>query len=137
MPSKKIDFGVVRQIALALPGVEESRTHAAASLKVRGKLLACPALHRSAEPNTVVVRIDFDQRAVLLAAEPSVYYVTDHYQNYPAVLVRLSRIDRKSLKDLLDMSWSFVSSKTQRGPKPQQREEGGKGKSRKGVEKGS
>ena len=115
MPRKKVDFDVVRQIALALPGVEESTTRGAPSLKVRGKLLACPALHRSAEPGTLAVRIGFDQRAVLMAAEPSIYYVTDHYANYPAVLVRLSRIDRSSLRDLLDMAWSFVSAKSKGG----------------------
>jgi CO/xanthine dehydrogenase Mo-binding subunit len=47
---------------------------------------------QAAEPNTLAVRIDFDQRAELMAAEPDVYYVTDHYLNYPTVLVRLSRI---------------------------------------------
>ena len=112
MPSKKIDFDVVRKIALALPGVVESTIHGAPSLKVRGRLLTCPALHRSTEPNTLAVRVDFDQRAQLMAAEPGIYYLTDHYVNYPTVLVRLSRIDRKSLRDLLRIAWRFVNSKT-------------------------
>jgi hypothetical protein len=112
MPSKKIDFNVVRGIAGALPDVEASTIHGAPSLKVRGRLLTCAALHGSAEPNTLAVRIDFDQRAELMAAEPDVYYVTDHYVNDPTVLVRLSRIDRDSLRDLLTMAWRFVSSKT-------------------------
>lgn len=111
MPTKKIDFDAVREIALTLPDVEESTIHSAPSLKVRGRLLTCPAIHRSAEPNTLAVRIDFDQRAELIAADPSVYYVTDHYVDYPTVLVRLSRIDRNSLRDLLGMAWNFVSSK--------------------------
>lgn len=127
MPGKTIDFEAVREIALGLPDVEESTIHGAPSLKVRGRLLTCPALHRSAEPNTLAVRIDFDQRAELIAAEPSVYYVTDHYVNNPTVLVRLSRIDPNSLRDLLGMAWRFVSSKkkasgrrvrTQRPPTP-------------------
>ena len=111
-PSKKINFDMVRAIAMALPDVEESTIHGAPSLKVRGKLLACPALHGSVEPNTLAVRIDFDRRAELMAAEPGVYYVTDQYVNHPTVLVRLSRIDRDSLRDLLAMAWQFVSSKT-------------------------
>jgi hypothetical protein len=57
----------------------------------------------------------FDQRAELMAAEPEVYYVTDHYVNYPTVLVRLSRIHRDSLRDLLKMAWLFVTSKNKRG----------------------
>jgi hypothetical protein len=112
MPSRTMNFRVVREIGLALPDVEDSTDRGALSLKVRGKLLTCQALHQSAEPNTLVVRIDFDQRAELIEAEPSIYYVTDHYVNYPSVLVRLSRIDRRSLKDLLGMAWRFVSAKT-------------------------
>lgn len=99
---------------MGLPDVEASTIHDAPSLKVRGRLLTCPALHRSAEPNTLAVRIDFDQRAELMAAKPDIYYVTDHYVNYPIVLVRLSRIDRDSLRDLLTMAWRFVSSKTKK-----------------------
>src|SRR5262245_3042388 len=82
---KKIDFDVVREIALTLPDVEESTIHGAPSLKVRGKLLTCPALHRTAEPNSLAVRIGFDQRAALLAADLGVYDVTDHYVNYLTV----------------------------------------------------
>ncbi len=118
MPRKKVDFDLVREVALAMPGVEESTTYGAPSLKVRGKILACLALHRSAEPGTLAVRIGLDQRAMLMAAEPAVYYVTDHYVNHPAVLVRLPCIDRSSLRDLLDMAWSFVSSKTKGGRRP-------------------
>jgi hypothetical protein len=59
-----------------------------------------------------VVRISLQERARLLAANPSAYYVTDHYRNYPSVLVRLGRIDRRSLSDLLNMAWRFVSSKS-------------------------
>ena len=110
--SKKIDFDVVREIALALPDVEESTIHGAPSLKVRGRLLACPAIHRSAEPNTLAPRLDLDQRKKLIADKPSVYYVTNHYVNYPTVLVRLSRIEWNPLMELLGMSWHFVSSKT-------------------------
>jgi hypothetical protein len=122
MPSKQIDFDVVRGIALTLPDVEESTIHGAPSLKVRGRLLTCPALHRSAEPNTLAVRIDLDQRAELLATQPSVYYVTGHYVNHPTVLVRLARIDRDSLRDLLEMAWRYVSSTAKRsGRKVQNR----------------
>ena len=101
MRSKALDFDEVRKIAMSLQDVEDSTIHGAPSLKVRGRLLTCPAIHRSAEPNTLAVRIGFDQRAELIAAEPAVYYVTDHYVNYPTVLVRLSQIHRDSLRDLL------------------------------------
>jgi hypothetical protein len=112
MPKKKFDFDVVRQIALALPGVEESTIHGAPSLKVRGRLLTCTAIHRSAEPNTLAVRIDIERRAELMASEPSVYYVTEHYVNTPTILVRLDQIDRRSLIELIGMAWSYVNSRT-------------------------
>jgi hypothetical protein len=115
MARKKTDFDVVRALALALPDVEESTIHGAPSLKVRGRLLTCPAIHRSAEPNTLAVRIAIEQRAELMAADPTVYYVTDHYVNYPTVLVRLSRIQPDSLRDLLGMAWHFVVSRSKRG----------------------
>lgn len=112
MPRQKIDFDVVREIAFALPDVTESTIHGAPSLKVHGKLLACPALHKSAEPDSLAVKIDVNLRSELIADEPSVYYVTEHYIKYPTVLVRLSQINRKSLSELLDAAWSFVNSKT-------------------------
>jgi hypothetical protein len=78
--------------------------------KVAGKLLACVPAHRSAEPGSLVVRVDFDDRAELLAADPDVYYVTDHYLNYSAVLVRLSRVTPDVLRDLLGMAHKFVTA---------------------------
>jgi hypothetical protein len=110
MPKKRNDFDIVREMALALPGVEESTIHGAPSFKMRRKLLACPALHESAEPNSLVVRIDVEHRAGLIAAEPGVYYVTDHYAKYSMVLVRLSAIDRNALRDLVERAWQSATS---------------------------
>jgi hypothetical protein len=95
-----IDFDAVRKIGLALPGVEESTAYGAPALKVRGKLLACVPTHRSAEPGSLMVRVDFDDRAELLAAAPNVYYVPDHYLGYSAVLVRLSLVKQGVLRGL-------------------------------------
>jgi hypothetical protein len=108
------NFDTVREIGLRLPGVEESTIHGAFSLKARGKLLACMPLNKSAEPDSLAVRIDLDNRADLLAVAPDVYYVTDHYLNYPMVLVRLSRIHPDALEDLLGMAWRFVTAKKKR-----------------------
>ena len=109
-----INFDTVRKIGLTLPGVEESRAYGAPALKVRGKLLACAPTHRSAEPSSLVVRVGFDDRAELLAADPNIYYVTDHYLNYTAVLVRLSRVTLDVLRDLLGMAHKFVTADTAR-----------------------
>lgn len=117
MPPKKFTFENVRDIGLALPDVEDSTMYGKLALKVRGKLLTCLAIHKSAEPGSLVVRIDFEQRAGLLAEALETYYLTDHYRNYPAVLVRLSRITADQLRDLLGASWRFVTSETRRSHK--------------------
>jgi hypothetical protein len=92
-----------------LPGVEESTAYGFPALKLRGQLLACVPTNRSAEPNSLVVRMDLDDRAELLAADPDVYYVTDHYVGFSAVLVRLSRVNHDVLRDLLGMAYKFVT----------------------------
>ncbi|MGA7929629.1 MAG: MmcQ/YjbR family DNA-binding protein [Candidatus Sulfotelmatobacter sp.] len=109
-----INFDTVRKIGLALPGVEESTAYGAPALKVHGKLLACVPVNRSAEPGSLAVRVGFDDRAELLAAAPDVYYVTDHYLNYSAVLVRLSSVTPDVLRDLLGMAHKFVTADTAR-----------------------
>jgi hypothetical protein len=109
MPKSTINFDTVRKIGLALPGVEESTAYGQPALKVHGKLLACIPVNRSAEPSSLAIRVDFDDRAELLAAEPDVYYVTDHYVGYTAVLVRLSRVNSDVLRDLLGMAHKFVT----------------------------
>lgn len=117
MPRSKIDFDTVRDIGLTLPGVEESTAYGFPALKVHGKLLACVPANPSAEPASLAVRVDFDDRTELLAEAPDVYYVTEHYVDYDAVLVRLSRITPDLLRDLLGMAYKFVSSRgTSRSP---------------------
>jgi hypothetical protein len=110
MTRSAINFDTVRKIGLALPGVVESTAYGSPALKVRGKLLACVPVSRSAEPGSLMVRVGFDDRAELLAAAPEVYYVTDHYVGYSAVLVRMSRVTPDVLRDLLGMAHKFVTA---------------------------
>ena len=116
MPRKTIDFDTVRNIGLALPGVVESTAYGFPALKVHGELLACVPANRFAEPGSLVVRVDFNDRAELLAAAPDVYYVTAHYVDYTAVLVRLSRLNPDALRDLLGMGHKFVTANVTRRP---------------------
>jgi hypothetical protein len=107
--SDKAPFEQVRKLGLRLPGVEESTTYGKPSLKVKGKMFVCMASHKSAEPNSLAVRTDFEQRDELLAADPETYYITDHYRDYPAVLVRLRRVKTGVLRDLLAMAYRLVA----------------------------
>ena len=111
-----ITFDTVRKFGLSLPGVEESTTYGAPSLKVGGKMFVCPALHSSAEPGTLAVRLDIPQRDEMIAADPDTYYLTDHYVGYPIILVRLSRVHPDALRDLIATGWRFVSAASKRRP---------------------
>ena len=116
MPRSTINFDTVRNIGLALPGVEESTAYGSPALKVHGKLMACIAVNRSAEPGSLFVRVDRDDRAEMLAADPDVYYVTDHYVPGGWVLVRLSRVSPEVLRDLLGMAYKFATRHTAPAP---------------------
>jgi hypothetical protein len=105
-----VTFATVRSIGLTLPGVEEGTTYGSPALKLRGKLLACMASHKSAEPNSLVVRLNFEQRDAMIADDPGTYYLKPHYVGYPSVLVRLSRVSRDALKDLLLAAWREVDA---------------------------
>jgi hypothetical protein len=114
---KKTDFDTVRKVGLALPGAEEGTTYGTPALKVGGRMFCCLAAHRSAEPGSLVVLIDFDERDELIAADPDTYYLTDHYVNYPSVLVRLRRVHPDALRDLLHGAWRMAVERraTRRG----------------------
>ncbi len=109
MPKSTINFDTVRNIGLSLPGVQEGKAYGVPALKVHGELLACIPSNRAAEPGSLVVRVSFEDRAELLAAEPDIYYLTDHYVGFTGVLVRLSRVNRGVLRDLLGLAHKFVT----------------------------
>ena len=109
-----VTFTTVRKLALALPDVEESTAYGAPAFKLRGRLMACTATNKAAEPGSLVVCIDFADRDELIAAEPDVYYLKDHYVDYACVLVRLSRIHPDALRGLLYAGWQFANSQAPR-----------------------
>jgi hypothetical protein len=106
-----IDFRKVRVAAAALTDVEETTSWGAPALKVHGKMFVCQAINKEAEPNTLVVRMDIAQRDALLEEDPDVYYLKDHYVDYPCVLVRLSRVHPEALRDLVQTAYRFVNVK--------------------------
>jgi hypothetical protein len=105
-----LDFETVVKLGLALPDVVQSTAYGAPALKLKGKLVACVPANKSAEPGSIVVHIDLEQRAELLRQQPAIYYITDHYAPYPTVLVRLSKITRTDLAALLRDACRFVKS---------------------------
>lgn len=94
-------FDTVRVLALSLPGVEEGTSYRTPAFFVAGKLFA--RLHQDGE--SLVLMIDPAERAMRMKTDPECYYITDHYLNYPMMLVRLAVVDRDDLGELLEGSW--------------------------------
>lgn len=113
-------FETVSAVGLALPGVAAATKYDGSPLlKVGGSFMAGLAMHPSAEPETLVVRADREEREALLEEAPETYYLTDYYRNHPVVLVRLSRLDRDALRDLLSVSRRLTLAKRRRDvPEP-------------------
>jgi len=107
---KTHSFDEVVRLASDLPGVERSTAYGSPALKVNGKMFACIPTHRSAEPDSLAIRVGFTDRDELIAADPATFYLKDHYVNYACVLVRLRRIHEDALRDLLRMGWRFMSA---------------------------
>ena len=106
-------FKIVKDVGLTLPDVEATTKYDGSPvLKLDGVFVAGLASHSSAEPDSLVVRVGLEERELLLEDAPDIYYVTDYYRPYPIVLVRLSRIDRDALHDLLTVSWRLTLPKT-------------------------
>ena len=99
--SSALNFEAVRALGREFPDLQESTMYGSPALKLGKRLVACLAIHRSAEPGSLVVRTDFEQRAALLDRRSGNYYVTDHYAKHPVVLVRLARVQHDQLRDLL------------------------------------
>jgi hypothetical protein len=104
-------FKTVESVGRTLPDVEVTTTWGKPTLKVRGKMFVCVASHKSAEPNTLVVMMDFAERDALIQDDPGTYYLKEHYVNYPCVLVRLSRIHADALRDLVRGAYRSVRAR--------------------------
>jgi hypothetical protein len=108
-------FETVKAVGLTLPHVEAATKYDGTPvLKVGGCFMAGLATHRSAEPETLVVRASIDEREWLLEDAPGTYYLTDYYRSYPVVLARLPRIEKDALRDLLTVSWRLTLAKTRK-----------------------
>jgi len=87
--------------AAALPGVTQGSSYRTPALFVEKKLVA----RLKEDGDTVAIRVDLADRDVLLHADPDAFFLTDHYVGYPWILVRLARVPRGLLMELLQQAW--------------------------------
>lgn len=86
------------KIALSLPGSVETLWFNRPAVFIHDQFLT--KVHDKEE--AMVLRIgSMEMRDMMLEAEPRLFYITDHYRNFPYVLARLSALDKKTLKDML------------------------------------
>ena len=107
---QRVTYEDVRKIGLALPRVEDSTSYGTPALKVKGKLMA----RLKEDGETLVVIIGFEERQKMLEADPRVFFITDHYLNYPSVLVRLPLVRRDVLRGLLKGAWERAAARAKR-----------------------
>jgi hypothetical protein len=125
---KPLTFDDVFTFGLKLPATEAGKAWGTPVLRVNGTIFTGIPIHKSAEPNSVIFRIDFADRDLLIEEQPDVYYTAAHYENYPCVLVRLPRLNRDALEDLVRMAHRYGS---RRRVKKKASEAAGSRKSRK------
>lgn len=108
--SRPITYDTVRRMALTLPNVKESTSYGTPALKVKGKLFV--RWRNEEDPDTIVLKMPFEQREGLMAEDAETYFITDHYRNYPWILVRLSKVHPDALRELLQIGYrSALDSK--------------------------
>jgi len=99
-------FEAVRKMALALDSVEEGTSYGTPAFKVQGALMA----RLRDDLGALVVRMSIDDRQELMAADPETYFITDHYLNYPWILVNLARVHPDAMRDLLRGAWRWAAA---------------------------
>ena len=108
MPQRtQVTFETVREIAQALPGVEEGTSYGTPAFRVRGKFLA--RLREDGE--TLVVKCDYPERDFRMEIDPDAFFISDHYRGYPMLLVRLAAVEEDDLRDVLEMAWRSLAPK--------------------------
>ncbi|HKI19872.1 MAG TPA: MmcQ/YjbR family DNA-binding protein [Isosphaeraceae bacterium] len=96
-----VTYETVREIARALPGTVEGTSYGTPAFRVGKNLF----VRKHQDGESLVVKIDFEQRKMRMKADPETFYITDHYLNYPWILVRLATVAPDDLRDLLHDAW--------------------------------
>ncbi len=105
-----ITYDTVRKMALAMPGVEEGTSYGTPALKVKGRLF----VRLREEGDVIVLKMPFEKRYELMAADPETYFITDHYREDEWILVRLACVHRDALPGLLQTAHRAASSPRRR-----------------------
>jgi hypothetical protein len=107
-----------RKIALSFEGASEGPYFGKPAVFVAEKFLT--RVHTKEEAMVLAIG-SMEMRDMMLEAEPRLFYITDHYKKFPYLLARLSKLDKPTLKDLLNARVLQIEAKTKKkraAPKP-------------------
>jgi hypothetical protein len=96
-------------IVMAFPGAEKGMSYGQPSYKVNGKFFT--RLRRE-DASLVLLEVSFDEREMLIEAEPETFHFTAHYKDYPSVLARIASLHPGSLRNFLERRWRKIAPKT-------------------------
>jgi hypothetical protein len=101
-------FEEMEAIVLAFRGAERGMSYGAPSYKVNGKFFT--RLRRE-DASLVLLEVPFDEREMLIEAEPETFHFTAHYKDYPSVLARMANLHPGSFRSFLDRRWRRIAPK--------------------------
>jgi hypothetical protein len=102
-------FDEIREIALSFPNVEEYQLFGTPAYRIGKRLLACPA---KVATDTLMLKVpDKLEREFLLLSQPEIYYLTPHYENYDAILLRVPLMDTGEFRELFEGAWRTYAPK--------------------------
>jgi hypothetical protein len=101
------DIQTVRRLAMALPEVEEGVCFGTPAFYIKGRLMA----RLREDDETLMVRFPKLSREESIETNPDVFSVTDHYQNYPAVLINLLAVNPDLLAKMIEGAWRMQAPK--------------------------
>jgi hypothetical protein len=97
----------MRAMALAFPGAEEGFSMGSVFFKVNGKVLA----RLLGDEVAMIVGVGFDEREILLEAEPGTFHITPHYKDYPGMLANLGPLAPEALHGFLERRFKAIAKK--------------------------
>ena len=99
----------MKAIVMSFPGAEEGVSYGRPSFKLNGKFFT---RLRGEDDSLVLMDVSYDEREMLMEAEPGTFHLTPHYKDYPCVLARIKDLHPGSLRNFLERRFRKIAKKS-------------------------
>jgi hypothetical protein len=106
--SKGVTPAELKKIALSFPETEEGTSYTHPAILASKKFFT---RYRKEDNSAVLIVAGMEYRDMLLEMDPKTYFITEHYKNFPSVLVRLERVTKDEVRTMLDRRWRKIAPK--------------------------